>query len=68
MRRIVTFIARESCVLAFEKVSGFAVVKGLGVPLHQWEIFTVVFGVAACAFLARACGYVVVGVQSAVGG
>lgn len=54
-RRIVTLAALQPCVLPFQDVAGLFVVEGLRVPFHEREIFTIVFGVTARAFLARAC-------------
>lgn len=66
VRRIVTLAALQPCVLAFEDVSSLFVVEGLWVPFHEREIFTIVFGVTARAFLARACGDIVGRMQSPV--
>jgi len=52
VRRIMTLVACQACVLTFERVPGFLVIENLWVPLHQREVFTVVFGVAAGALLA----------------
>ncbi len=50
---VVAFIATHTCVLAFENVPSVLVIEGLGVPLDQRKILTVMLGVAARAFLAR---------------
>ena len=47
-------VARQPCMLAFERVSSLLVIEGLDIPLDQREIFSIVFRVAARAFLARA--------------
>ena len=53
MLRRMAAIARQPCMLAFERVSGLFVVKSLDIPLDQREIFSIVFRVAARALLAR---------------
>ena len=51
--RRMTAVARDPCVLAFQRVSGLPVIEGLRIPLDQGEVFSIVFGVAADALLAR---------------
>ncbi len=68
VRRVVAFIARQAGVLAFKQVAGLLVIESLGVPLDQREIFAIVFGVAAGAFLARSGWNVIGGVKTLVGG
>jgi len=67
MRRIMTFVARQAGVLAFERIASFVMVEGLDVPLDEGEVFSVVLGVAARAFLAGAGRDVIGGVQPAMG-
>ncbi len=52
MRGIVTLRTLKASVLALEHITSLFMVEGLDVPLDQGEIFAVVLGVAACAFLA----------------
>ena len=66
-RGIVTLVAFESRMLAFENIAGFFVVKGLCIPLDQGEIYAVVVGVTTGAFLAGARGNVIAGVKPLVG-
>jgi len=51
-------------MLAFEKISSFLVIEGLNVPFDQREVLSIVFGVAAGAFLAGAGRNVVGSVQA----
>ena len=67
VRRVVALVARQAGVLAFEQISGVFVIEGLDVPLDQREVFSVVLGVAAGAFLAGAGRNVVGGVQALAG-
>ncbi len=62
------FIARQACVLTFQKISGLLVVGVLGIPLDKGEVFTIVLRVAASALLAGARRDVVGGVQTPAGG
>lgn len=64
-RGIVALVASQSCVLAFEYVPCLFVVERFDVPLHQREIFSVMLGVAAGAFVAGTRRNVVGGVQAA---
>ncbi len=41
-------------MLALQRISGLVMVEGLDIPLDQWEIFSVRFGVTARALLTRA--------------
>jgi len=66
VRRHVALVARQSRVFAFENVSRFLVVKGLGVPFDEREIHPIVLGVAAGALLTRSWRNVVGCVQSLV--
>ena len=61
-----TLLTFQPRVFASKDVSRLAMIEGLDVPLHQGEVFTVVFRVAACAFMARSRGNVVGGVQPSV--
>ena len=56
--------AGHSGMLAFENVTGELVIEGLGVPLDERKILTVVFGVAAGALIAGALRNVVGSVKS----
>ena len=60
----VALTARQSCVLAFERISSFSVIESPGIPLNQDEVFTVMLGVASRAFHARTRIDVERGVQS----
>src|SRR5215469_2425660 len=51
VRSIVAFVARRSRVPAFKLVSRVFMVEGLGVPLDQRKIFSVMFRVAPGALL-----------------
>ena len=62
--RGVALVASQASVFALESVSGLFVVEGTKVPLDEGEVFPVVFGVAARAFLAGACGDPVGGMQA----
>jgi hypothetical protein len=64
VRRFVALIARQASVLAFEQVSRVFVIEGVDVPLNQREVFPVVLGVAAGAFLAGAGRDIIGGVQA----
>ena len=68
VRGIVALVAGHPSVLALKQISGFSMVESLGVPLNKGEVFTVVFGVAAGALLARAGRDVVGRVKPLVGG
>jgi len=68
VRRDVALVAGQTGVLALQQVSSFFVVESLGVPFDQREIFAVVIGVTARAFLARSGWNVVGGVQSFMSG
>lgn len=61
-------IAGEAGVFALEQVAGFLVIEFIGIPFNEREVHAVVVGVAAHALLAGAGGYVIGGVQSALGG
>lgn len=50
--RTVAFVAGESGVLAFERITSLLVVERVGIPLYDRKIFTVVVGMAADAPLA----------------
>ncbi len=50
--RIVTFVASETGVLAFQKIAGFLVIERLRIPLDEREILAIVLGVASGALLA----------------
>lgn len=63
---IMALVAGQSGMFAFERISGVLVVKGFDVPLDDGEIFAVMLGMTARAFLTGAWGKVVGGVQSAV--
>ena len=52
VRGIMALGALQPCMLALENVPGLFVIKGFDIPLNQWEIFTVVLGMAAGALLA----------------
>lgn len=67
VRRIMTFVTRQSRVLAFEDVSRFLVIEGRHIPLDQWKIFSVVLGMAPRTLPARSSRNVVGGVQAFVG-
>jgi hypothetical protein len=62
-----TAIASQSCVLAFEQVSGLLMVERFDVPLDEGEVFAIVFRVAACTLLAGAWRNVVGRMQSRAG-
>ena len=66
MRGVVALVAFQTGVLALQHISGLVMVERLGVPLDERKILPVVFGVAACAFLARSGRNVVGGVESPV--
>jgi len=66
VRGIMALVAGQSDVLALEQISGFLVVESLDVPLDDGEIFAVMFGMTARAFLTGAWGKVVGGVQASV--
>jgi len=68
MRRVMTLVAGKSSVLALEQISSLFVVEALDVPFDEREIFAIVLGVAAGAFLAGAGRYVVRGMQTLPGG
>jgi hypothetical protein len=53
MLRRMALGAGQSGMLAFKSVAGLFVVKGLDVPFNEGEIFSIVIGMAARAFLAR---------------
>ncbi len=63
MRRVVAFIASQARMLSFQEITGLFVIECLRVPLDQREIFAIVLGVAAGAFLAGSGRNVVGGVQ-----
>lgn len=65
--RKVALVAGQSRVLAFQHVTGFAVIEFVGIPLDQRKIRPVVVRVAARALLARSCRDMVGGVQPAFG-
>ena len=64
----VALIAGEAGVFALEQVARFFVIELIGVPFNKREIHAIVIGVTAYAFLAGTGGYVIGGVQSALGG
>lgn len=66
VRGIVALVAGQSSVLAFEKISSLLVVKGLDVPLDDGEVFAVMLGMTARAFLTGAWRKVVARVQPSV--
>lgn len=53
MCRVVTLIASQPRMFAFQNVPGFLVIEGLDVPLDEWKVLAVMLGVAARTFLAR---------------
>ncbi len=68
MRWSMTPIARQSCVLAFQKVSRLFVVEVFRVPFDEREVFTIVLRVASRAFLAGTRWDAVAGMQSSMCG
>lgn len=66
MRRVVTLITCQARVFALKYVARIFVIESLGVPLNQREVFAVVFGVAARAFLARTRRNVISRMQTGV--
>src|SRR3954469_7604824 len=62
--RRMTAVAGDSCVLAFQRVPGLPVIEGLWVQLDQGEVFSIMFGVAADALLARSRGEMISSVQA----
>ena len=64
----VALIAGQAGVFALEQVARFFVSEFIGIPFNKREVHPVVIGVTAHALLAGAGGYVIGGVQSALGG
>jgi len=65
--REVALVAGQSRVLAFQHVTGFAVIEFVGIPLDQLKIRSVVVRVTARALLARSRRDTIGGVQPAFG-
>lgn len=61
-----TAVTGQARVFRLQRISGLFVIKGAGIPLHDWKIFSVVVGVAAYAILARPRVLLVGGVEPAV--
>lgn len=66
MRRVVTAIAGQACVLAFEGVPGFGVIERPNIPFDELKVGAIVLGVAGDAAIARARLDAVGGVQAAM--
>lgn len=64
VRRTVALVASKTGVLAFQQISSLFVIEGFGIPLDEREIFAIVLGVTAGAFLARTRRNVVGSVQA----
>ena len=64
----VALAAVHTRMFPFQRVSGQFMVKGFGVPLHEWEVEPVVIGVALRALLARSRPHPVGGMQSLASG
>lgn len=63
----VTAVAAQPGMFAFERIASLFMVEGLWIPLNEWEIPPVVFGMAAAALLAGTRGNAVGRMQSALG-
>ena len=68
MGRVMAFATRQTCMFALDRISRFLVIERLDVPFDQRKIFSVVFGVAAGAFLAGTGRDLVRGVQTSACG
>lgn len=68
VRGIMALRALQPSMLALENVPGLFVIEGLGIPLDQREIFTIVLGMTAGALLAGTARNVVGRMQALVSG